>query len=90
TIIGNFSVYLKQDMKYVPQVVGVIHPENLVYQRMHYLVHGTYDVTKMFFLVNKDLDDVEFPYANFHTLYRKRILPEMMKYNTKIFKVPVS
>ncbi|WP_236633328.1 hypothetical protein, partial [Campylobacter armoricus] len=44
----------------------------------------------MFFLVNKDLDDVEFPFPNFRTLYKKHILPEMMKYNTKIFKVPVS
>ena len=91
--LGQLTCFLEESRwsrVYTPQIMGVILPENYVYQKQHVLVHGTIDLSKVVVLVNRELDDTDFHNKNFRAYYRKHLLPLLNSLKVDIWKVPMS
>lgn len=91
--LGQLTCFLETSRwsrVFTPQVMGIILPENYVYQKQHVLVHGTIDLSKVVVLVNRELDDTSFHNKNFRAYYRKHILPLLNSLKVDVWKVPVS
>lgn len=86
--IGGLSVFLGRD-ETNPHILAVIEPEDLIYQKLHLLLHGTLDMEKVIILIDRQLDATDFPNKAFRAFYKKYILPELAKYKCNIWKVPL-
>lgn len=87
-IVGPLSLFLDGENEKVPLILGVVLPENYIYQKMHIMMHNTLDMTKVILLVDRELDSTQFPNKPLRALYKKYLEPEYKKYNMDIWKVP--
>jgi len=92
--LGGLSCFFynsdRPDSEPKAQVMAVVLPENYIYQKQHFLLTGTIDLTKVIILVNKELDSTSFPHKAFRAYYRKHILPIINSLNVDVWKVPQS
>lgn len=70
-------------------VIATILPENLVYQKLHFLKHGTIDLSKVIILIDSALDSTSFPSPRVREMYRKELLPMILETSCTVFKVPI-
>ena len=91
--LGGLSCFMshgRNNSAYTPQVMAVVLPENYIYQKEYLLTHGKVDLSKVIFLVNRELDSTSFPQKNFRAFYRKHILPIIKSLNVDVWHVPTS
>lgn len=71
-----------------PAVLGVMTPENFVYQKMHWLATGTLDLSYITVLVDQGLDSPRFPVSGLREFYYKHIQPWLTERGVTVWKVP--
>lgn len=71
----------------IPEILAVILPENLIYQKLHIIHHGTIDMSKVIILVNRELDSTAYPNKAFRTSYKKNFEPLLKNIKADVWKV---
>jgi hypothetical protein len=85
--IGMLSLIEKEN----PYILAVVAPKDLMYQKLHILIHGTIDLKKVIILVDRRLDlcaEDDIP-APIKALYTRSLKPIIESTNATIFKVPL-
>jgi hypothetical protein len=73
-----------------PGILAVVTPENWVYQKLHFLRHGTFDMDRVIILVDRELDNPRTEYPRpVRDLYMEFFQRELLKYRN-VWKVPRS
>jgi hypothetical protein len=74
--------------KLLPAVVAVVDPQTLVYQKLHWVLTGTFDLSRVSVLVDQELDSPKFPVNGLREFYYKNLQPWMINKGLNIWKVP--
>lgn len=89
-LVSPFSLIIRNgDREYSPHILAVIPPENFIYMKYEWLLTGNIDLSKIVILIDRELDNTEFPNKPFRALYKKEIQPYLETLNTTIAKVPI-
>ncbi|MEI6186916.1 MAG: hypothetical protein WCP46_00240 [Alphaproteobacteria bacterium] len=86
--MGSYSLFRNTSAEILPVVLPIVLPENYMYQKLHILLHGTIDMTKVIFLVDKDLQGTSYPHKAFRTMYKKYVEPHLLATKAQIYYVP--
>lgn len=85
--IGNYCLFRDTDAGRIYHILPVILPEHLYYQRMHILIKGTIDMSKVIILVDRDLEDTD-SHVGVRKLYLGRLKSQLLESGAQIWAVP--
>lgn len=91
-IVGTMMVCMSRINNLIPIIVAVTPRKNLVYQKLHMLLHGEIDLTKCILLIDRELDSPSiFPEPKWRTnVWMKHLLPWIKTLDIEAVKVPNS
>lgn len=88
--VGNFHITTNTDGPANPtfHILPVILPQNLYYQRLHILLHGSVDLEHVVFLVNEELESDTFPIKGLQAMYVGRLKKILAATSGQVMLVP--
>lgn len=88
--VGNFhiSTTSPDGTETAYQILPVILPQNLYYQRLHLFLHGSIDLAYVIFLVNEELEKDSFPIKGLRTMYMGRLKKILLDTAGQVMLVP--
>lgn len=87
-MVGFYSLGLFEGEHTRSMVLPVIHPRNLYYQRLHLMLTGSYDLSKVIFLIDETLKDQEKCGTGLYKFYSGRIQPSIVQTSAQAWFVP--